>query len=141
MVLFCADDKPEVVEKWTAADMAGQEFVGNMKKLYQSVSREAVISTCTFVNVNHKEKYVVVKNRILSFSLIGNVLRQLTDDFDTLTQELSKWVYFADFNVLHFETINDPRKMFIDDAMKGSILQNFAKNAFQNMKIRWRDGR
>lgn len=134
-----AIDKSEVVEKWTSTGMSGKEFVGNMKKLYHAVSREAAISTCTFINVNYRQKYVVVKNRILSFSVIGNTLRDLTNIFDKLTQELSKWVYFVDFNMLHFETIGNPNSTFIEDPMRSSILQNFAKNAFQNMKIRWRD--
>lgn len=127
------------IHKWTTPVMGGDDFVGNFKKLYYAVSKDAKISTSTYVNVLYESRSVMVKNRMLSFGLIGTMLREMTSDFDECLHRLSQWLKFYDFNMLYFNSLGREDIKFSEDYDKDSILGNFSDDFFIHMNMRWRN--
>ena len=132
-------DKEVAIGRWTATEAPGTDFVGNIKKLYYSVSKEADTVSETAVRVTQMDESVLVKDRHLSFSFIGCALKELTASFDSNVKKLSQWVKFSDFNQFHFDTIGAPHKSFHEDHSKNSLLENFSGDELIARTFRWRD--
>lgn len=134
------DDIAAVVHNWTSRESSGDDFVGNIRKLYFHVALEATISVSTLVQVNYENKSVEVKKRLLSYSLIGIALRELTADFDTYVKEMSKYLWFPDFNQLHYQSIGHRDFDFTEKDEGESLLVHFTPDMARKLglNMKWR---
>ncbi|CAL9735595.1 hypothetical protein MOSE0_H09670 [Monosporozyma servazzii] len=132
------EDKQAVVERWTPDRESGIPFVDHIKNLYTHAIDEADVSALALASVRQEEQYVTVKNRVLSYRIIGGALNDLTDEFDGSVEELSQWLSFGNPDQLYSITIGSHGKTFEDDQSAVNILHNFGRDAFQSIKMRWR---